>query len=74
MRLLQSNFGQYKTCIPSDMLSPPFQQVFEVARALGIRYVWIDALCIIQDDDGDNGDKAKDIANMHLIYESALTP
>jgi len=42
-----------------------------VVRALGVRYVWIDALCIVQDDD-DSGAKAKDIASMDCIYESAV--
>ncbi|KAK0654998.1 hypothetical protein B0T16DRAFT_450742 [Cercophora newfieldiana] len=71
-QLLGSNIEQYRKSIPFDTLPPTFQQVFEVARALGVRYVWIDALCIIQGDDGHDGDKAKDIATMNLIYESAI--
>lgn len=34
-------------------LPPLFQDVVEVARALGIEYIWIDRLCIIQEDEVD---------------------
>lgn len=30
-----------------------FQDAALVARSLGIRYLWIDSLCIVQDDEGD---------------------
>ncbi|KAF4943498.1 hypothetical protein FGADI_13374 [Fusarium gaditjirri] len=41
----------------------------KVTRELGIRYIWIDALCIMQDD---NDDKAKIISNMGGIYANAI--
>jgi len=68
-RLLQANIEQFRTSIRLSALSETFFQAFVVARALGVRYVWIDALCIIQDDDSE---KAKDISTMDLIYQSAL--
>jgi hypothetical protein len=34
-------------------LPPLFQNVFRIARKLGIQYVWIDSLCIVQDDVAD---------------------
>ncbi|KAK0633915.1 heterokaryon incompatibility protein-domain-containing protein [Immersiella caudata] len=69
-KLLRRNLEQYKVAIPLDEIPLTFKEVFEVARSLRVRYVWIDALCIIQDD--EVGEKAQDIANMNLIYESAL--
>ncbi|RKL35892.1 hypothetical protein BFJ72_g8592 [Fusarium proliferatum] len=40
-----------------------------VTRELGIRYIWIDALCIMQDD---KDDKARIISNMGTIYANAM--
>lgn len=37
-------------------------------RKLGIKYLWIDSLCIVQDSDED---KNKEIANMANIYKNA---
>jgi hypothetical protein len=36
-----------------------------VTAALGGRYLWVDCLCIFQDDDAD---KAEILPQMHLIY------
>ncbi|KAJ4269789.1 hypothetical protein NW762_001458 [Fusarium torreyae] len=40
----------------------------KVTKDLGVRYVWIDALCITQDD---NEDKGRIISNMGAIYANA---
>ncbi|KAH6855641.1 heterokaryon incompatibility protein-domain-containing protein [Chaetomium sp. MPI-CAGE-AT-0009] len=34
-------------------LPPSFQDAVLVARSLGLRYLWIDSLCIVQDDEAD---------------------
>ncbi len=36
-----------------DELPASFQDAVLVARSLGLRYLWIDSLCIIQDDEAD---------------------
>lgn len=41
----------------------------KLVRKLGERYLWVDAMCIIQDDADD---KATQIAGMHLIYGLAV--
>ncbi|KAH7034657.1 heterokaryon incompatibility protein-domain-containing protein [Microdochium trichocladiopsis] len=40
-----------------------------VTRLLGHRYIWIDALCIVQDDPAD---KAREIPKMRDVYRGAL--
>jgi len=47
--LTKSNIGELKQRIPFHELSKVFQDSIIVVRRLGIRYIWIDSLCIIQD-------------------------
>ncbi|KAH8588442.1 heterokaryon incompatibility protein-domain-containing protein [Bisporella sp. PMI_857] len=48
-----------------------FQNVISVLRKLGFRYLWIDSICIIQDD---TGDWATEAAHMCDVYsQAALT-
>ncbi|KAN0112248.1 HET domain containing protein [Hyaloscypha variabilis] len=49
-------------------LLPTIQDAIQVTRDLGFRYLWIDALCIIQDDDED---KTIEINRMGSIYKNA---
>ncbi|KXX78452.1 Heterokaryon incompatibility protein 6, OR allele [Madurella mycetomatis] len=42
-----------------------FQHAIHVTRTLGFRYIWIDALCIMQDD---GAEKTEDIMQMDDIY------
>ncbi|KAL6819729.1 heterokaryon incompatibility domain-containing protein [Trichoderma camerunense] len=55
--------------IPLELLESSnaklFRHAMYVTRCLGIRYLWIDSMCIMQDDDSE---KAKEIALMGEIY------
>lgn len=55
--------------IPVDDLSNTFRDAVGIARTLGARYLWIDSLCIIQDD-GD--DWAREAALMAEVYGQSL--
>ncbi|KAK4233124.1 heterokaryon incompatibility protein-domain-containing protein [Achaetomium macrosporum] len=44
------------------------QDALRVTRELGFRHIWIDSICIIQDDASD---KASEIARMDKIYQHA---
>lgn len=46
-----------------------FRQAIHVTRALGFRYIWIDALCIMQDDDQE---KLAEIIHMDEVYCQAV--
>lgn len=50
-------------------LPPTFQDAVTITRALGIRYLWIDALCILQDSQCD---WAAESSQMGRIYEEAF--
>lgn len=54
IRLIQANLERFTTTgLPWDALSAVFQDFVTTARNLCIQYVWIDALCIIQDSSQD---------------------
>ncbi|CEI66054.1 hypothetical protein FVEN_g4535 [Fusarium venenatum] len=54
--------------IPLLELPKTFQDAVHVTKALGIRYLWIDTFCIIQDDEKDWETQA---SLMAAIYENA---
>lgn len=48
LRLLKNNISSLKQGI---RFSQTFQDAMVVAQRLGVRYIWIDSLCIIQDSE-----------------------
>ena len=49
----KATLEQRKLEVPWLLLSRTFQDAITITRELGIRYIWIDSLCIIQDDKED---------------------
>jgi len=54
--------------IPTHELSQTIRDAIAITRIFGVRYLWIDALCIVQDDGKDWRLQAK---NMARIYQNA---
>ncbi|OAL47240.1 HET-domain-containing protein [Pyrenochaeta sp. DS3sAY3a] len=53
-----------------DMLPRTIQDAIHFTRLLGIQYIWVDALCIVQDTEGDS-DFYEESSKMEFIYSSA---
>ncbi|CCF42997.1 TOL [Colletotrichum higginsianum] len=49
----------FRKAIPYKDVPQTFRDAIETTRRLGIRYLWIDSLCIIQGDGGDFNTEAK---------------
>ncbi|KAJ5761831.1 uncharacterized protein N7511_005213 [Penicillium nucicola] len=71
LALSKANHGQLTEGLDMESLPPTIQDAITITRALSIPYLWVDALCIIQDNEEQ---KVKEIANMKELYSSsALT-
>jgi hypothetical protein len=53
IRLLKKNLETFQRQLPYQSLTKTFRDAIGVARQFGVRYLWIDSLCIIQDDEED---------------------
>ncbi|KAK7417426.1 hypothetical protein QQX98_004545 [Neonectria punicea] len=53
LRLTTDTFETFQFSIPIDSLPKTFLDACEVTRRLGHEYIWIDSLCIMQDDRAD---------------------
>ncbi|KAF2686278.1 HET-domain-containing protein, partial [Lentithecium fluviatile CBS 122367] len=59
--------------MPLESMPQTFKDAIQVARRLGVRFLWIDALCIIQPSaSGDDTDWRAEGPRMGVIYESAM--
>ncbi|RYP11925.1 hypothetical protein DL767_011217 [Monosporascus sp. MG133] len=59
---------QHRLLIGDETLPKTFKHSIWTARRLGFRYLWIDALCIIQ---GDQGDWQSESAKMATVFGNA---
>lgn len=67
--LTQSNHTSLLQGIPFQNLTKTFQDAIAVSRRLGFFFIWIDSLCIIQDDEDD---WRRESALMSQVYGNAV--
>ncbi|KAF9893199.1 hypothetical protein FE257_011622 [Aspergillus nanangensis] len=71
VQLSQSNIEDFKKSINYSLLPPTIRDFIYVAQRLEVKYIWIDTLCIIQDNEEV---KKQQIAQMNMIFgKSFLT-
>lgn len=64
-----STLAENKFRLRRSKLPKTFKHFFAMAKIIGVQYVWIDSLCIIQDDDLD---WQRESASMGQIYGNAV--
>ncbi|PMD50967.1 HET-domain-containing protein [Hyaloscypha bicolor E] len=64
----KSNVETLSNNIPTSLLAKTIREAIFVTRQLGLRYIWIDAICIIQDSAAD---RDVELTRMGEIYEMA---
>jgi hypothetical protein len=69
LRLLSSNAVFFQQSILLDALPETFKDAISITRRLGIRYLWIDSLCIIQDSIED---WRKEASAMGDVYKNSF--
>lgn len=69
LRLLKTNMHELKKDIALHTLPKTFQDAILVAKKLHMGYLWIDSLCIIQDD---KDDWRRESAMMHEVYANGF--
>ncbi|KAI1655634.1 HET-domain-containing protein [Daldinia decipiens] len=69
LSLTKSVLSNLKEHIDFSELPPTFQDAITVTQELGLAYVWIDSLCIVQDD---KTDWEKEAALMGEVYSRAF--
>jgi hypothetical protein len=68
MTTTKETLKSHEIGIETQSLPPLFHDTITIASELGVKHVWIDALCIIQDD---SRDWERESAKMSHIYENA---
>ena len=68
LTLQKDNMHYLQQEIRLQDLPQTIQDAIAITRRMSMRYLWVDALCIRQDDEVE---KAKEIAHMHEIYSSS---
>lgn len=69
MMLQSKNLGDLCKAILHESLPRNFQDAIEITRQLGLKYLWIDSLCTIQDS---REDWATESSRMASVYQNAL--
>lgn len=69
LKLTSATMAQYQLGIQLCHLPSVFRDAVQVCRYLGIYYLWIDALCILQDEDHLDWDVESQ--NMYSVYSHA---
>ncbi|KAI2467428.1 heterokaryon incompatibility protein-domain-containing protein [Annulohypoxylon bovei var. microspora] len=65
---VKDNLKEHHIAIPPDKLPKTFMEALIITKSIGIDYLWIDSLCIVQDD---HDEWERESATMGSLFERA---
>jgi hypothetical protein len=68
----ESNLGQLFNEIPPGTLPKTFADAINIVRRLGISYLWIDSLCILQPGPGSRQDWLEHATQMEYVHQNCI--
>lgn len=68
LKLTRDTQSSLETGVTLDLLTKTFQDAVMVCQRMGVHFLWIDCLCILQDD---HSEWQRESGLMHKIYASA---
>ncbi|RFN47156.1 hypothetical protein FIE12Z_8612 [Fusarium flagelliforme] len=68
LKTVRDTVKEHCTSIAMEKVPQTVAETVQVCRAIGIRFLWVDALCIIQHDEED---WSKESFQMSLVYENS---
>ncbi|KAF5004056.1 hypothetical protein FDECE_9431 [Fusarium decemcellulare] len=73
LRTTKETLAQFSEEIPWDLLPRTFADAISMAQKLEIPYIWIDALCIVQDDERDWQQQAAQMGDIFSGSQLTIT-
>jgi hypothetical protein len=68
LKTLKATEDEFLELVPATLIPKSFRDAIRIARSLHLLYIWIDSLCIVQDDADD---WKREAAQMGQIYETS---
>ncbi|KAK0653155.1 heterokaryon incompatibility protein-domain-containing protein [Cercophora newfieldiana] len=69
LRTTKATVSQFGDEIPEELIPKTWADAIRIARALRIPHIWIDALCIVQDDEAE---WQAEVERMSEIYQGSM--
>lgn len=70
LMLTSTNVEEFRQEIPLEEVAASFRDAIITCRRLGIPYIWIDSLCILQSGEGSQEDWLLHSSEMHKVYQN----
>lgn len=68
VQLYKTNLEEFQDALPDGDLPPTVVDAMRLSKKLGLKYLWVDRLCIVQDDEEE---KENHIKHMAYVFANA---